>query len=252
MKRAIRWIGIAGLIFVLLLITGGLGMVFVFEVPITLAFGWIAFLGRVLPQMQPSLSGIVVAGVLAAAVLYLGQWLAGSFYNRPPTTEAAGRRWPLRWTLLGLGGLVLVFCLTIASAGIIHQVGWLASSEQRLIQSSWDTPAFHLRRAKSDTKTAVTQAIVYANDKHVYPTSLKVLRDAGYANVPDIDHWGNPYVLAPVLTSGAKPRDGDDVYIYSKGPKGTGTYPRPFTLNTREDGSVGYSSLYGPWPRTGE
>lgn len=248
MKRAIRWIGIAiGLIFALLLITGGLGMAFVFEVPITLAFGWITFLGRVLPQMQPSLSGIAVAGILAAAVVCLGQWLAGSFYNRPTTTEAAGRRWPLHWTFLGLAGLVLVFCLTIASAGIIHQVGWLASSEQRLIQSSWDTP-----HALSYTKTAVTQAIVYANDKNVYPTGLKVLRDSGYANVPDTDPWNSPYVLAPVLTSGAKPRDGDDVYIYSKGPKGTGTYRRPFTLNTGEDGSVGYSSLYGPWPRTVE
>jgi hypothetical protein len=101
--------------------------------------------------------------------------------------------------------------------------------------------------ASSHTKTAVTQAIVYSSDKGAYPTSLRVLRDSGYANLLDADPWYNPYVLAPVLTSGAKPRDGDDVYIYSKGPKGTGTYPRPFTLNTGEDGSVGYSSLYGAW-----
>jgi len=100
-------------------------------------------------------------------------------------------------------------------------------------------------RAASDTKTAVTQVVVYEYDNGVYPTSLKVLRDAGYANVLDTDPWSQPYVLAPVLTSGAKPRDGDDVYIHSKGPKGTGTYPRPFISNTGENGSVGYSSVYG-------
>ena len=145
MKRAIRWFGIAiGILLLFFAVISVLGTLFVFQVPITLAFGWIAFLARVLPKMQPSLSGAVVAGVLAAVVVCLGQWLAGSFYNRPETAEAGGRRWPLRWTLLGLGGLVLVFGLTIASAGIIHQTGWLASSKQSWIESSWDTPRFRL------------------------------------------------------------------------------------------------------------
>lgn len=102
-------------------------------------------------------------------------------------------------------------------------------------------------RAAWDTKTAVLQAIVYANDKGAYPTSLKVLRESGYANIPDRDPWANPYMLSPVFTQGSAPREDDDLYVYSKGRAGTGMYPSPFAASTGEVGSIGYSSLYGSW-----
>jgi prepilin-type N-terminal cleavage/methylation domain-containing protein len=57
-------------------------------------------------------------------------------------------------------------------------------------------------RAAADTRMAVTQAVVYANDKNVYPTSLKLLRDTMLINVPDIDPWGIPYDLSPTLIGG--------------------------------------------------
>lgn len=47
--------------------------------------------------------------------------------------------------------------------------------------------------------------------------------------------------------SGARPKVGDDVYVYSKGLKGIGTYPSSFETPTGEDGSIGYSWLHGPW-----
>ncbi len=103
-------------------------------------------------------------------------------------------------------------------------------------------------RVARDTKTAVTQAMVYANDKGVYPTSIRVLAVEGYmAAIPDKDPWGNDYVLSPVLTQGSEPKEGDNIYVYSKGPKGTGVYPRPFASDTGEDGSIGYSSQHAFW-----
>jgi type II secretory pathway pseudopilin PulG len=103
--------------------------------------------------------------------------------------------------------------------------------------------------AASDAKTAVTQAIVYASDNGVYPTSIKVLREGEivYCACPYTDRWGNDYVLSPVLTQGSEPKEGDNVYVYSRGPEGTGVYPRPFTSDTGPDGSVGYSSVHGRW-----
>jgi hypothetical protein len=98
-------------------------------------------------------------------------------------------------------------------------------------------------RAANDAKTAVNQAIVYANDHGVYPTSLKVLRDSGYANVLDQDMWGRPFILAPILSEGRKSRNEDDVYIYSKGSCGTGTY-QPGKPYTGKCGAVGYSSTH--------
>ena len=102
-------------------------------------------------------------------------------------------------------------------------------------------------RIAGDTERAVTQAVVYAKDKGMYPTSLKVLREAGYAKVPDKDPWGNDYVLSPVLTRGGIPREGDNVYVFSTGPEDTGVYPEPFTHDTGENESIGYSSVHGSW-----
>ena len=93
----------------------------------------------------------------------------------------------------------------------------------------------------------MTQAIVYAKDKGVYPTSLAVLREEGYAALSETDPWGNDYVLSPLLTQGSTPREGDNVYVFSKGREGTGVYPQPFTGETGEGGSVGYSSVGGSW-----
>jgi hypothetical protein len=107
-------------------------------------------------------------------------------------------------------------------------------------------------RAASDCRTAVTNGIILSQDQAAYPTSLATLRHARYANVPGRDPWGREYVLAPVLVRGGPPQAGDDVYVYSTGPCGTGPYPFPpraggaaAASNTAKCGAVGYSSLYG-------
>lgn len=115
-----------------------------------------------------------------------------------------------------------------------------------------DSDKFRYSRAARDTKAAVSWAIGYSNDKGVYPKSLQVLREAGYGNFQDKDPWGNDYVLSPVLVGGRRPQAGDEVYVYSRGPKGTGTYSTPsspdaFISDTGENGSVGYSTVYGSW-----
>lgn len=100
-------------------------------------------------------------------------------------------------------------------------------------------------RAAADTKTAVTQSMVYGLDKNVYPTSIQTLRNAGLTAVSDNDPWGTPLQLAPDMLAGNPPAG--EAYIFSKGPYGTGAYPNPFTSNTGAGGSVGYSSVYGSW-----
>ena len=102
-------------------------------------------------------------------------------------------------------------------------------------------------RSAADSKTLATQAIVYGNDKNVYPTSIAVLRAGGYANIADVDAWGTPYQLSPSLLSGSRTGSSDDVYLYSKGASAAGVYPVPFSSFTGDGGSVGYSSVYGSW-----
>ncbi len=113
-------------------------------------------------------------------------------------------------------------------------------------------------RAASDTKTAVTQGVVYQNDYGFSPGSLSNLRVAGYANVPDNDPWANPYVTSLGFQDTTPPVP-DQIHVCSQGPTGTGggadgfcttanfsgTYPDPNTH--AQDGSVGYSATYGSW-----
>ena len=112
-------------------------------------------------------------------------------------------------------------------------------------------------RSAADTKTATTQYIVYANDKNVYPGSLDILRTAGYANVPNNDPWGNPYV--PFDTTGTLvPATSQDVWVCSRGASNgaSGTdCPAANALSgiaaripsSGSGGSVGYSAMYGAW-----
>ena len=102
-------------------------------------------------------------------------------------------------------------------------------------------------RTASDTKTLVTQALLYANDTGAYPTSLGAIRSGGYANIKDTDPWGLAWQVSPLLVSGVQPRELDDVYVFSRGGDGTGVYPIPFVRFTGDGGSVGYSSVYGSW-----
>jgi type II secretory pathway pseudopilin PulG len=102
-------------------------------------------------------------------------------------------------------------------------------------------------RAASDSKTLVTQAILYGNDHGVYPTSVAVLRHGGYTNIDSLDPWSSPWQFSPPLTSGAPARQLAEVYVYSKGASAAGVYPVPFVPHTGDGGSVGYSAIYGSW-----
>ncbi len=104
-------------------------------------------------------------------------------------------------------------------------------------------------RAAADSKTAVSQIIVYALNENAYPTTLESLRNSGYGNIPDNDPWANPYSLAPVVTAGGSPSQDDDIYVFSTGASATGTYT-PETPDTGEGGAVGYSSVYGSFSGT--
>lgn len=108
-------------------------------------------------------------------------------------------------------------------------------------------------RAASDTKTAVTQGVVYQNDYNVFPGTISNLRSTAYANVPDKDPWATDYVVSNLFGDTTLPLDaGGEVHVCSKGPTRAaldcdnadlgGILPSG-TLA----GGVGYSALYGSW-----
>ncbi len=103
-------------------------------------------------------------------------------------------------------------------------------------------------RSASDTKTAVTQGIVYSNDKNQNPGTMKVMRDAGYANIADTDPWSKAWVYSVSFADMTVPANQGEMAICSKGPQATGDCSFPqVNPDTGIDGSVGYSSTYGSW-----
>ena len=103
-------------------------------------------------------------------------------------------------------------------------------------------------RSASDTKTAVTQGIVYSNDKNKNPGNTTELRTAGYANVPDADPWSATWVYSAAFSSTATPATQGEMGLCSKGPTGAKPCSLPITSSaTGLDGEVGYSSIYGSY-----
>jgi type II secretory pathway pseudopilin PulG len=99
-------------------------------------------------------------------------------------------------------------------------------------------------RGATESRAAINQVLAYAKRMGAYPTSLHALRTIGIAPIRDKDPWGNDWVLSPELVQGSQPGPGDDVYIYSRGPRGTAIY-RPGVSRTGGNGAVGYSTRHG-------
>ncbi len=112
-------------------------------------------------------------------------------------------------------------------------------------------------RAAADAKTAVTQAIVYSNDKNQNPGTLAALRTGGYADVDDTDPWGQSYNLSGAFKNTTTPANSGEMGVCSVGPAGTGGVTDAYCVDGFDqvfqgtqpgtDGSVGYSSIYGSW-----
>lgn len=99
----------------------------------TLLIGWIPFFGTVIPQVSWNGGAIATAMVCGLGFMIgthsMGRWWWAS---RTGTTS-----WKKGWTLVIAGGVVLLFSASIAVIGVIHQVTWLART---------DEPYLHLDR----------------------------------------------------------------------------------------------------------
>ncbi len=108
-------------------------------------------------------------------------------------------------------------------------------------------------RAASDTKTAVTQAIVYQNDYAAFPGDMAVLRTTGYANVSDLDPWNTAWVTSSLFQETAPPvNSAGELHVCSKGPSKaaadcTSTDLAAVPVNGTIAGGIGYSAVYGSW-----
>jgi hypothetical protein len=140
--KVIGWV--LGGLFVLSLLTCS-GQVWLVQVPWALGLGWVAFLGRVLPEVTFRW-GAIAETVVVCAVLGVGTHLfLRRLWRQLRSGEADARPWPVRWSVSLVALIVLLFCATMATVGIGHHVGWLASGRAPLTESSWRFMPSHMQ-----------------------------------------------------------------------------------------------------------
>ncbi len=110
-------------------------------------------------------------------------------------------------------------------------------------------------RAGANARVVVTQGIAFGIANGVYPRGIAELRSSGFVSLPDQDPWNVDYVLSNALATGGAIDSQPDLWACSLGPVHIGNCPDPAgsaaDINgiptTGLNGSVGFSSVYGPW-----
>ncbi|HEX8703649.1 MAG TPA: hypothetical protein VF815_32735 [Myxococcaceae bacterium] len=137
MKKGLRIAAWVVGVLVVLPCIGSFGAMWLAEVPIVLATGWISFLARVIPEVSvrpgPVVEAVLVLAALGVGLHHFMRWL----WPQLRAQEQEPRPWPVRWSVSILSLLVLLFLATMATVGIGHHVGWLASGRAPLTESSW-------------------------------------------------------------------------------------------------------------------
>jgi len=123
---------VVGIIVVLALIAGES---YHAQIPTRLLFGWYTFMEMNAASLQPNsrlmLEAAICTVVLGVGGHYFSRWL---YLKMAP--DGAGA-WQVRWTVTGLGAVLLLFVAGIATIGITHQTAWLFTAKGPLIVDSW-------------------------------------------------------------------------------------------------------------------
>ena len=105
------------------------------DIALYLAFGWIPYLFRVLPQLSVrwdmAVSAAAYAFLLAAGGHLFLRWLYREMKRADAPTETPPV-WKWRWTLGGLLVVLLMFAAGTAAVGFTHQTAWLVRSPETL------------------------------------------------------------------------------------------------------------------------
>ena len=98
-----------------------------------LIFGWISFLFGVLSRVQVNWNAVATAAICLLLIFAIShRFLRWLWSARHETNETPARPWQKRWTALLVGAVVLMFITGVAFVGVVHQLGWMAASRDKL------------------------------------------------------------------------------------------------------------------------
>ena len=173
MTIAFKWV----LCLVLFALLGSIFFPEFFTVPLqfafALAFGWIAYLGRVVLHVNVAWPALLSALACLVGAVALGHTFTRWLWREtaPDPATAARPPWRFRWTLAATAVVVLMFTAGIAATGITHQSAWLAR-DGRWVEYRGRERANRVKCASNLRQ--IGQAVLlyaHANSGH-YPDSL--------------------------------------------------------------------------------
>src|SRR5207245_1036282 len=95
---------------------------------------WVGVRWRVVPRLSANW-GVVAVGCTAVVLFAAGiHWVGWRSYR------TAGEKWRLRWTLAAVMMVFVLFAAGVAFIGVVHQTGWLLTSEEPLTGTTLDSP----------------------------------------------------------------------------------------------------------------
>lgn len=161
----LAWLGITFVVIFLLSLGIGTGWI---ETLFTLLFGWVAFLNRTGERIHWNFD-LIGMGLLCTVIgLVVAHWLFKGLVRAAGEARGKSWRWPVKWTCCGAGILGLVFLVGMAVGGIVHQIGWIHSNPEPLMEQkgrNWAVTsdmrmlALAFRMASSDNETNNLAAI---------------------------------------------------------------------------------------------
>jgi hypothetical protein len=128
-------------------------------------FGWVLFLGRVLPQLTVSPNGLAT-GMVCFAVLSAGlhvflRWQFAHMQRaKLATASTAPHRWRWRWTMGIILLVVLLFVSGLAATGVTHQAVWFLTSAEPNLQLG------HFSYFRSNELEVTGKALAAYHDAH--------------------------------------------------------------------------------------
>jgi hypothetical protein len=151
------WVFIALALFFLFLMSIGPGM---FEPVFVLAFGWVQFLQRTISAVSWNWDLIGMSILASSGILLLVQKLFGGGFNNIAAARNLPWRWSWKWTWTGFVGLLMLFLVGMAVGGIAHQVGWMVSTDEPMIEAKnrkWRDYA-NMKQLDLEVRTALDDA----------------------------------------------------------------------------------------------
>jgi hypothetical protein len=99
-------------------------------------FGWLGFISDVLPRISWNWEAIISVAVFGGILAFLAHSFLAWLGRGIAATRSSPFQWQWKWTCSAICLMGLCFLVGMAVTGTVHQIGWIMSSDQSLLEDN--------------------------------------------------------------------------------------------------------------------